>query len=145
MPVPDQVRAAAQAFGPYYVACLRTPSACDVTTFTAEGSDARSAFVKTIGDLVRGGFFVGDEDPGYVVVDSIELKADHTLVTTCEWSTMILYGPPATPGGAPIVQNDTHGTTRGARQWVLDGGTWKIRQADTLSTTTGVNECGPKP
>ena len=144
MPVADQVRAAAQAFVPYYVACLRAPSTCDVTTFTAEGSDARTAFTKTIGDLDRGGFFVGDEDPGYVVIDSIELKADHTLVTTCEWSTMILYGPPATPGGAAIVQNDTHGTTRIDRQWVLDGGTWKVRHEDDRPGAVGVNECGPK-
>ena len=141
----DQVRAAAESYASFYVGCLRAPSSCDVTQFTAEGSDARQSLTRTVGDLRTGGFFVGTEDPGYTVIVSIEPKEDHTLVTTCEWSTMILYGPPATPGGAPIVQNDTHGTTRGARQWVMDGGTWKIRHTDTLSTTTGVNECGPKP
>ena len=139
------MRAAAQLFVPYYVACLRKPAACDVTTFTADGSDARSVFTQTIGDLTRGGFFVGEEDPGYVVIEAVEPKADHVLVTTCEWSTMILYGPPASPGGAPLVQNDTHGTTHGTREWVLDAGTWKIRRADTTSTAVGVNECGPKP
>ena len=141
----DQVRAAAEAFVPYYVACLRKPAACDVAKFTAEGSDARAAFVKTVGDLARGGFFVGDEDPGYVVIDSIEVQVDHVLVTTCEWSTMVLYGPPASAGGDPLVQNDTHGSTHGTRQWVPEAGTWKIRRSDTISTAVGVNECGPKP
>lgn len=142
--VSDQVRAAAQAFVPYYVGCLRQPATCDVARFTAEGSDARAAATKTIADLVRGGFFVGDEDPGVVVIDSIEVRADHVLVTTCEWSTMILYGPPATPGGPPLVQNDTHGTTYIDRQWVLDGGAWRIRRSDTTATAVGGNECSPK-
>ena len=145
MPVADQVRAAAQAFVPYYVDCLRKPATCDVATFTAEGSDARSAATKTVADLARGGFFVGDEDPGYVVIDSIVPRSDDVLVTTCEWSTMVLYGPPATPSGPPLVQNDTHGTTHIERQWVLEGGTWKIRRSDTTGTAVGVNECGPKP
>lgn len=145
IPVVDQVRVAAQAFVPYYVACLRKPTACDVETFTAEGSDARAAFVKTIGDLARGGFFVGDEDPGYVVIEAIDVNADHVLVTTCEWSTMVLYGPPASAGGDPLVQNNTNGSTHGTRQWVPEAVTWKIRRTDTISTAVGVNECGPRP
>ena len=136
---------AAQAFVPYYVDCLRKPSTCDVATFTADGSDARAAATKTVADLARGGFFVGDEDPGYVVIDSIVPRSDDVLVTTCEWSTMVLYGPPATPSGPPLVQNDTHGSTHIERQWVLEGGTWKIRRSDTTGTAVGVNECGPKP
>ena len=140
-----QVRAAAEAFVPYYVACLRKPATCDVTTFTAESSNARSAFTRTIGDLARGGFFVGDEDPGYVVIDTIEVSTDHILVTTCEWSTMILYGPPTSPGGAPIVQNDTHGTTHIDRQWVLEDRAWKVRDEVDRPGTVGVNECAPTP
>ena len=141
----DQVRAAAEAFVSYYVACLRKPASCDVTKFTAVGSNARSAFTRTIGDLARGGFFVGDEDPGSVVIEAIEVNTDHVLVTTCEWSTMILYGPPATTGGGPIVQNDTHGTTHIDRQWVLGDGTWKVRDEADRPGAVGVNECAPKP
>ena len=145
VPTVDQVRTAAEAFAAYYVECLRKPNECDVAKYTVDASDARAAFTKTIGDLTTSGFFVGAEDPGYTVIESVDQQADFVLVKTCEWSTMVLYGPPATPSGPPLVQNDTHGTTHIERQWVLEGGTWKIRRSDTTGTAVGVNECGPKP
>ena len=145
IPLLDQVRSAAIAFAPYYVDCLRKPASCDVAKFTAENSDARAVATKTIGDLVRGGFFVGDEDAGYTVIESVEPQSDFVLVKTCEWSTMVLYGPPRSPGGPPLVQNDTHGTTRIERQWVLDGGVWKVRHEDDQPSVAGVNQCGAKP
>ena len=149
VPIEEQVRVAASRFYDYYWQCLRKPAECDPTVVDAPDSDAFHALTKTAADLVKGGFFVGAEDPGYMVIESVEQKADHVLVTSCWWLTAVLYGPPASPGGDPLVQNDTHGTSREADQFVQAAdGTWKIRRGDTLTPATadvGVNTCPPKP
>ena len=139
------MRVAASRFYDYYWQCLRKPAECDPTVVDAPDSDAFRSLTKTAADLVKGGFFVGAEDPGYMVIESVEQKADHVLVTSCWWLTAVLYGPPASPGGDPLVQNDTHGTMRAADQYAASpDGSWKIRRGDTLSNKAGGNECPPK-
>ena len=144
LPVEDQVRMAAKAAYVYYWQCLAKPAECDPGVIDVPGSDAFLAFTKTTHDLVAGGFFFGDPAPGYMAIESVETKADHTLVTSCWWITAVFYGPPATAGGPPVVQSDRAGWTRQADQYVqMPDGSWKKRRGDTLTTKTGANECPP--
>ena len=110
--VEEQVRVAAARFYDFYWQCLRKPADCDPAVVDVVDSDAFHALTKTAADLVKGGFFVGAEDPGYMVIESVEQKSDHVLVTSCWWLTAVLYGPPASPEGDPLVQNNTTGSSR---------------------------------
>ena len=49
--------------------------------------------------LVDRGRYVGEEDPGYYVIESITVGPDGTTaeVVSCWWSTGVLYGPPVDP------------------------------------------------
>ena len=49
--------------------------------------------------LADRGRYVGEEDPGYYVIESITVGADGTTaeVVSCWWSTGVLYGPPVDP------------------------------------------------
>ena len=146
--IEEQVRVAAARFYDYYWQCLRQPAACDPSVVSPPDSDAFRSLTKTAGDLVKGGFFVGAEDPGYMVIESIDQAPDHVLVTSCWWLTAVLYGPPASPGGEPLVQNDTHGSSRQADQYVQRAdGSWALRHSDTLTPANadvGVNTCPAK-
>ena len=147
-PVEEQVRVAASRFYDYYWQCLRKPAECDASVVSPADSDAFRSLTKTAADLVKGGFFVGAEDPGYMAIESIEQSPDHVLVTSCWWLTAVLYGPPAAPGGEPLVQNDTHGSSRQADQYVPRAdGSWALRHSDTLTPANadvGVNTCPAK-
>lgn len=125
VPVDAQVKADFLALYDAYWTCLRSPKDCDPTKLTASVGPARAALTKTVNDLVTGGLFAGTEDPGYVVVQSIIVAGPTTAtVTYCAWDTGVLYGPPAKPGGAPVVVNNLQVTSRFETTMVLEGGRW---------------------
>ena len=146
VPVEEQVRAAAIASFDSYWQCLRAPAECDVAARTIAGSDAFNAFTRTIDDLVSGGLYVGPEDVGYMVIESIEPMQDHTLVTSCWWSTGVLYVQPAVEGEPPVIQNNTPGTLRQKYEFVQDpaDGQWKIRRGDVIEQFPQENRCAPE-
>jgi hypothetical protein len=100
---------------------------------------------RTVSELQQYGFYVGDEPYGYMVIESIEQKEDHTLVTTCWRLTGVLYLQPPIEGAEPTIQNNTPGWGRETQQFVQDpaDGRWKTRRGDTLEQGTGENLCPP--
>lgn len=136
-----EVTAAMNDYYDFYWACLRAPEQCDPADVAVPASDAFAALSRTRDDLLSGGFFVGAEPEGYMVVEAVEPLDGFVLAHTCWWSTAVLYGPPA-PDGTPVVQNDNHGSSREDYQMVRDAaGNWKVRRGDTITRTAGVNEC----
>ena len=89
--VEDQVREASARVYDLYWSCLREPDTCEVGTGYLPQSDAFRAFTNTVNDLVAGGLFVGEESVGYMVIESVEVRDDHTAVTSCWWATGVLY------------------------------------------------------
>lgn len=144
--IEDEVRTAAIRNYENYWDCLRRPELCDIGATTLAGSDAFNAFTATVEDLKAGGLFVGDEDVGYLTITSIEPLDDHTLVTSCWWSTGVLYVKPAIDGAQPVVQNNTPGTIRQADEFVQDpsDGEWKLRRSDVIEQIAEVNERPPE-
>lgn len=141
--VEDQVRAAAaRTYGEYWE-CLRAPENCDPGRSNLPGSDAFNAQTRTNTDLVEGGLYVGEEDPGYMVVESIEIKDDHTAVTSCWRLTAVLYFQPPIEGQPATVQNNTPGYSRQVDEFVQDpdDDLWKIRRSDLIEQEANVNDC----
>jgi hypothetical protein len=138
-----EVTAAALAYDDWYVECLRDPVNCDPSVVAVEGSDLFVNLSTITDQLATAGFYVGPEDPGYVVIESVEPLGDHVAVAVCGWGTMVLYGPPG-PDGNPTVQNDTPATVREVWQFVDAAGVWKLRRTDTTEEVPGVNECPPE-
>lgn len=125
-----------------YWACLRAPELCDPIQLTASVGPARAALTKTVTDLVAGGLFVGDDDPGYVVVESVAIVDPATaVVSSCWWDTGVLYGPPATAGGEPIVINNLQVTSRFETTMALEGGRWLTSEEKRTERVEGENQC----
>ena len=128
-----------------YWSCLRAPKSCDPTKLTASIGPARAALTKTVNDLVTGGLFAGPEDPGYVVVKSITVAGPSTAtVSYCAWDTGVLYGPPAKPGGAPVVVNNLQVTSRFETTMALEGGKWLTSEEKRIERVEGENRCPPE-
>ena len=128
-----------------YRACLREPPKCDPAKGYVPGSDAANAFARTMQQMLAGGWYFGPDPDGYQVIESVEQRTDHVLVVECQWNTSWMYGPPATPGGEPVVQRNDTGWGREASQFVQGpDGTWLLRHVDGLDASTGVNKCPPK-
>lgn len=145
VPVEARVKADFLALYDAYWSCLRSPKDCDPTKLTASVGPARAALTKTVNDLVTGGLFAGTEDPGYVVVQSITVAGPTTAtVTYCAWDTGVLYGPPAKPGGAPVVVNNLHVTSRFETTMVLEGGRWLTSEEKRTERVEGENRCPPE-
>ena len=72
--------------------------------------------------LVDRGRYVGDEDPGYFVIESITVGADGTTaeVVSCWWSTGVLYGPPVDPSRPVGPDNPATLVEQHAGQWSSD-------------------------
>jgi hypothetical protein len=133
-----------QLYAQYWV-CLRSPAACDPSALTASVGPARAALMKTLGDMVAGELFAGDEDPGYLVVESVDLTNSTTaLVTSCWWDTGVLYGPPAQPGGPPLILNDLKATSRFETTMILEGSQWLTSEERRVSRVEGENQCPPE-
>lgn len=145
VPVDAQVKADFLALYDAYWTCLRSPKDCDPTKLTASVGPARAALTKTVNDLVTGGLFAGTEDPGYVVVQSIIVAGPTTAtVTYCAWDTGVLYGPPAKPGGAPVVVNNLQVTSRFETTMALEGGKWLTSEEKRTERVEGENRCPPE-
>lgn len=145
VPVDAQVEADFLALYDAYWSCLRSPKDCDPTTLTASVGPARAALTKTVNDLVTGGLFAGPEDPGYVVVQSITIAGPTTAtVTYCAWDIGVLYGPPAQPGGAPVVVNNLKVTSRFETTMALEGGKWLTSEEKRIERVEGENLCPPE-
>ena len=145
VPVDAQVEADFLALYDAYWSCLRSPKDCDPTTLTASVGPARAALTKTVNDLVTGGLFAGPEDPGYVVVQSITIAGPTTAtVTYCAWDIGVLYGPPAQPGGAPVVVNNLQVTSRFETTMALEGGKWLTSEEKRIERVEGENLCPPE-
>lgn len=145
VPVEARVKADFLALYDAYWSCLRSPKDCDPTKLTASVGPARAALTKTVNDLVTGGLFAGTEDPGYVVVQSITVAGPTTAtVTYCAWDTGVLYGPPAKPGGAPVVVNNLQVTSRFETTMVLEGGRWLTSEEKRTERVEGENRCPPE-
>jgi hypothetical protein len=144
--IEDQVRAASTAAYNLYWECLRAPADCPIASWNLPGSDAFNAQTNTIADLVEGGLYVGAEDYGYMVVESIEIKDDHTAVTSCWYLTGVLYFHPPVEGAEPTIVNNTPGWGRQIDEFVQDpaDGVWKIRRSDVGVQGANTNECPPE-
>ena len=128
-----------------YWTCLRAPTSCDPPALTASVGPARAALTKTVGDLVTGGLFAGADDPGYVVVESVKLSGPTTaVVSSCWWDTGVLYGPPATSGGDPVVVNNLQVTSRFDTTMELEGGRWLTSEEKRTERVEGQNKCPPE-
>ena len=133
-----------QLYKQYWV-CLRSPAACDPSALTASVGPARAALMKTLGDMVSGELFAGDEDPGYLIVESVDLSdATTALVTSCWWDTGVLYGPPAQPGGPPLILNDLKATSLFETTMILEDGRWLTSKEQRVSRVEGENQCPPE-
>ena len=128
-----------------YWICLRSPAACDPSQLTASVGPARAALTKTLGDLVAGDLFAGDEDPGYLVIESVDVMDPATaVVASCWWDTGVLYGPPAQPGGPPLIINDLQATSRFETTMIFEGGRWLTSEERRVSRVEGENQCPPE-
>lgn len=129
-----------------YWSCLRMPGNCNVGSGYLPESDAFRALTNTVNDLAAAGLYVGEEDVGYQVIESIEIKDDHTAVTSCWWATGVLYLLPPIEGAEPTIQNDRRETARQVDQFVQDAadGAWKIRRSDQIELVAGENTCPPE-
>ena len=141
----EQVEADYRQLYEQYWICLRSPAACDPSQLTASVGPARAALTETLADLVAGDLFAGDEDPGYLVVESVEVMDPATaVVASCWWDTGVLYGPPAQLGGPPLVINDLQATSRFETTMTLEGSQWLTSEERRVSRVEGENQCPPE-
>jgi hypothetical protein len=149
IPVEDEVRAAYDERYHGYWACLRAPLACD-TSYVLEGSGSAEALQVTMQGLADRGRFVGDDDVGYYVIESINVDGDQATVTACWWSTAVLYTGPADPtrpigpDNPPTVVNDTPDSGRQADRFVLVNGRWLLVGSEILDEGSETNSCPPQ-
>ena len=128
-----------------YRVCLRAPTKCDPAVLTASAGPARASLTKTLADLVAGGFYMGDEDAGTVVVEAVKISGPTTvMVSSCWWDTGVLYGPPAQSGGPPLIINDLQATSRFETTMTLEGGRWLTSEERRVSRVEGENQCPPE-
>ena len=133
-----------QLYEQYWI-CLRSPAVCDPAELTASVGPARAALTKTLADLVAGDLFAGEEDPGYLVVESVDVMDPATaVVASCWWDTGVLYGPPAQPGGPPLIVNDLQATSRFETTMTLEDGRWLTSEERRVSRVEGENQCPPE-
>ncbi len=146
--VEQQVNDAYLAYWPRYWACLRDPTSCAPDELTAQQGTARQALTKTIEDFRTKNLHVGDEDPGYAVIEKtvVDDIAQKATVDSCVWDTDVLYGPPAKPGRPEIIVNNLRFSKMYQHDLYLEDGTWKIGAQRELSRgPQGINQCPPKP
>ncbi|MGD9792057.1 MAG: hypothetical protein AB7V43_01145 [Acidimicrobiia bacterium] len=143
--LPDaQVRADYLQLHEAYSTCLRAPTSCDPSALTASVGPARGALSTTIKDMVSGGLFAGADDPGYAVVEKVDVTGPTTaVVSSCWWDTGVLYGPPAKAGDPPIIVNNLQVTSRFDTTMVLENGHWRTSEEKRTERAEGENRCPP--
>lgn len=132
-----------------YWACLRSPSTCD-TSWLAPGSPSEQAMLTTIEALVDRNRFVGDDDVGYFVIESVEVSDSRTQasVLSCWWSTAVLYTTPADPSrpagqdNPPTIVNNTPSSGRQVDEFVLVDGRWLLSSGRLVGDDYEEDQCG---
>ena len=92
--VEEQIAADYQLIYDGYWACLRAPLNCD-TSWEVAGTASAMAMQATMQALADRGRYVGEEDPGYYVIESITVGPDGTTaeVVSCWWSDRCAVRP----------------------------------------------------
>lgn len=141
-----QIRDSYSAAYASYWACLRDPDACDPTALTASTGSARANLTDAVNQLRSSDLRVGPDDFGYMVIEgvSVDPSGQTAQVQACWWDTGVVYGPPATEGGEPVVVNNLHVTSRFDTTMVLEDGEWRISEEVRTARVEGVNECPPE-
>ena len=150
--VEEQIAADYQLRYDGYWACLRAPLNCDTSWLVPERESAL-AMQATMQALFDRGRYVGEEDPGYYVIESITVGTDATTaeVVSCWWSTAILYGPPVDPSrpvgpdNPATVANNTHGSGRQLDRLSLVATRWLLEGTDAVGEESETNLCPPEP
>lgn len=101
-----------------YWECLRAPAECRFG-YLLPGSPSDEGMRRTIAELMARDRFVGDENVGYFVIQSVDIADSETeaTVVSCWWSTAVLYTTPADPSrpmgpdNPPTIVNNTPGST----------------------------------
>jgi hypothetical protein len=149
--VEEQIAADYQLIYDGYWTCLRAPLNCD-TSWLVPDSESAIAMTNTMQALADRGRYVGEEDPGYYVIESITLGADGTTaeVVACWWSTAILYGPPVDPSrpvgpdNPATLANNTPDSGRELDRLQLVNGRWVTGGNDLLDEGSETNVCPPE-
>jgi len=147
--VEEQIATDYQLIYDGYWACLRAPLNCDMS-WLVSGSGSEQAMINTMQALVDRGRYVGEEDPGYYVIESITVGADGTTaeVMSCWRLTGVLYGPPVDdsspvgPDNPATLVNNTPGSGRQRDSLVRSAaGRWQVETSDVSDSQTDVNQC----
>jgi hypothetical protein len=150
--VEEQIAADYQLIYDGYWACLRAPLNCDMS-WLVPGSGSEQAMTTTMQALVDRGRYVGEEDPGYYVIESTTVGADGLTaeVVSCWRLTGVLYGPPVDPtrpvgtDNPPTLVNNTPGSARQTDRLVRgDSGIWQVHSSDYYDEVVDVNQCEPE-
>jgi hypothetical protein len=150
--VEEQIAADYQLIYDGYWACLRAPLNCDMS-WLVPGSGSEQAMTNTMQALVDRGRYVGEEDPGYYVIESITVGADGLTaeVVSCWWSTGVLYGPPVDdtrpvgPDNAATLVNNTPGSGRQRDELAQNAdGRWQVATSETFDNQANENQCAPE-
>ena len=144
--VAEQVRGAYTAAYNGYWKCLRDPTACDPSSLTASTGPARAKLTDAVNQLRSSDLKVGPDDFGYMVIEGVTVDAggQSAKVKACWWDTGVVYGPPATAGGDPIVVNNLKVTSRFETTMVLEASQWRISEEVRTGRVEGVNQCPAK-
>jgi hypothetical protein len=146
--VEEQIASDYQLIYDGYWACLRAPLNCDTSWLVPEHESAL-AMQATMQALFDRGRYVGDEDPGYYVIESITIGPDGTTaeVVSCWSSTAILYGPPVDPSrpvgpdNPATLANNSPDSARLLDRLSLVDTRWAQTGSDRLEDI----ECPPEP
>lgn len=131
-----------------YWACLRSPLDCDVSWLAPDSGSSR-AMQATMEALAERDRFVGDEDVGYYVIESIEIADNgvEATVVTCWWSTAVLYTSPADPSrpagpdNPPTIVNNTPGSSRQLDLLVRSNTSWQVQSSQGLESFDEEDVC----
>jgi len=146
--VEEQIAADYQLIYDGYWACLRAPLNCDMS-WLVSGSGGEEGMINTMQALVDRGRYVGEEDPGYYVIESVTIGDDGATaeVVSCWRLTGVLYGPPVDPSrpvgpdNPATLANNTPGSAIQTDQLALDDSQWRLDATTAYEPTSDVNQC----
>lgn len=139
-----EVHAATLGYYEYYWKCLRAPAGCEPGRVTGEGSTAFDDLSDVARTLLQNGLFVGGEDEGDIHIESIAADGDRATVTTCWWTTAVLYLQSPVQGDLPIAQDNPPTSGRQIYEVVRDpvDDVWRVERSDQVGDLAeNVNQC----